>query len=241
MSMKTETRVSKYLARAGLASRREAEKLIISGRVSVNNIFIADPWKCIVEGDMVKLDGEKVKTNPKTKLFLLNKPKGCLSTSRDQRGRKTIFDLFQTQYDHLMIIGRLDYNSEGLILLTNNGNLKRYLELPKNEFKRFYKVKIRGILSENMIEQIQSGVTVQGINYRPMELEVQSENKQGDWLNICLREGKNREIRRILDHYNIEVIRLIRVGFGPFALQNLPVGKIKKVRIADYKELINIL
>ena len=241
MSMKTETRVSKYLARAGLASRREAEKLIISGRVSVNDIFIADPWESIVEGDLVKLDGKKVKTDQKTKLFLLNKPKGCLSTSRDQRGRKTIFNLFQTQYDHLMIIGRLDYNSEGLILLTNNGNLKRYLELPKNEFKRFYKVKIRGILSENMIEEIQSGVTVQGINYRSMELEVQSENKEEVWLNICLREGKNREIRRILDHYNIEVIRLIRVGFGPFALQELPVGKIKKVRIEDYKELINIL
>ena len=237
MSMKTETRISKYLARAGLASRRDAEKLLISGRVSINGIATKNSWECMKKGDIIALDGVKVTAKLKDQLFLFNKPRGCLSTSRDERGRKTIFDLIQTQHDHLMIIGRLDYDSEGLILLTNNGNLKRHLELPKNQFRRFYKVKINNSLEESSLREIQKGSTIKGINYRPMEIEVKSEDESGVWLDICLREGKNREIRRIFNYHNREVTRLIRVGFGPFSLQGLAVGKLKKISLANYEQL----
>ena len=237
MSMKTETRISKYLARAGLASRRDAEKLIIAGRVSINGLATKNSWDCMREGDLIRLDGVKVKAQIKDQLFIFNKPRGCLSTSRDQRGRKTIFDLINTQQDHLMIIGRLDYDSEGLILLTNNGNLKRHLELPKNGFRRFYKVKINRSLDENLLKEIQKGLTIDGTSYRPMEIEVKSETNSGVWLDVCLKEGKNREIRRIFKYHNREVIRLIRVGFGPFSLQDLAVGKLKKLSLGNYEQL----
>ena len=237
MSMKTETRISKYLARAGLASRRDAEKLIVAGRVSINGLATKNSWDCMKEGDTIMLDGVKVKAQIKDQIFLFNKPKGCLSTSRDQRGRKTIFDLIKTPQDHLMIIGRLDYDSEGLILLTNNGNLKRHLELPKNGFRRFYRVKINSPLDESLLKEIQQGITIDSIRYRPMKIEVKSEMSSGVWLDICLNEGKNREIRRIFNYHNREVKRLIRVGFGPFALKNLGVGKLKKLSLANYEQL----
>ncbi len=235
--MKTEIRISKYLARAGLASRREAEKLIIAGRVTINGLSTENSWDCMKEGDTITLDGVKVKDHIKDQLFIFNKPRGCLSTSRDQRGRKTIFDLIRTTQDHLMIIGRLDYDSEGLILLTNNGNLKRHLELPKNGFRRFYKVKINNSLDESLLKEIKKGLTIEGIKYRPMEVEVKSETNSGVWLDICLKEGKNREIRRIFNYHNREVKRLIRVGFGPFSLQDLAIGKLKKLNLVNYEKL----
>ena len=237
MSMKTETRISKYIARAGLASRRDAEKLIVAGRVSINGFPTKNSWDCMTEGDTITLDGVKVKAHIKDQLFIFNKPRGCLSTSRDQRGRKTIFDLMKTPHDHLMIIGRLDYDSEGLILLTNNGNLKRHLELPKNGFSRFYRVKINNSLDESLLKEIQQGVTIDSIKYRPMKIEVKSEMSSGVWLDICLKEGKNREIRRIFNYYNREVKRLIRVGFGPFSLKDLGVGKLKKLSLGNYEQL----
>ncbi len=237
MSMKTETRISKYLARAGLASRRDAEKLLITGRVSINGIATKNSWECMKKGDIVELDGVKVTTKLKDQLFIFNKPRGCLSTSRDERGRKTIFDLIQTQHDHLMIIGRLDYDSEGLILLTNNGKLKRHLELPKNGFRRFYRVKINSSLDESVLKETQEGLTIDGIKYRPMKIDVKSEMSSGVWLDICLKEGKNREIRRIFKYHNRDVKRLIRIGFGPFSLGDLGVGKLKKLSLANYEQL----
>ena len=145
MSIKSEIRISRYLAKAGLASRREAEKLILDGRVTLNGETVIEPWRNCTEKDVLKFDGIIVNQSISTNLYQLHKPRGYLSTSKDAMGRKTIFDLFEGELSHLMIIGRLDYHSEGLMILTNNGELKRYLELPKNKFERVYKVKIRGI------------------------------------------------------------------------------------------------
>ena len=146
MSIKSEIRISRCLAKAGFASRREAEKLILDGRVTLNGKTVVEPWRNCTKKDLLKLDGIIVKQSISTSLHVLHKPRGYLSTSKDSLGRKTIFDLIDGRLQHLMIIGRLDYNSEGLMILTNNGELKRYLELPKNKFKRVYKVKILSLI-----------------------------------------------------------------------------------------------
>ena len=154
MSIKSETRISRCLAKAGLASRREAEKLILDGRVSLNGDTVIEPWRNCTNTDVLKLDGIIVNQSTSTALYQLHKPVGYLSTSKDAMGRKTIFDLIDSKLNHLMIIGRLDYNSEGLMILTNNGGLKRYLELPKNNVERVYKVKIKGHLTSSNLANI---------------------------------------------------------------------------------------
>ena len=178
MSIKSEIRISRLLAKAGLASRREAEKLILDGRVTLNGKTVTEPWRNCSNKDLLKLDGIIVNQSISTTIHVLYKPKGYLSTSKDSMGRKTVFDLLDSKLEHLMIIGRLDYNSEGLMILTNNGELKRYLELPKNKFERVYKVKIRGHLTNSNLTKIERGVSLEGINYKPIVARVlESKNK----------------------------------------------------------------
>ena len=239
MSIKSETRISKYLAKAGLASRREAEKLILDGRVTLNGETVIEPWRNCTKKDVLKFDGTIVNQSISTTLYQLHKPRGYLSTSKDPMGRKTIFDLIEGELSHLMIIGRLDYNSEGLMILTNNGELKRYLELPKNKFERVYKVKIRGHLTSSNLSNIERGVSLDGLNYKPIAAKVLERNRSYSWVEMVLTEGKNREIRKILASFNLNVERLIRSGFGPFKLNNLTAGKSKKLRLEDYSVLKN--
>ena len=229
MSIKSEIRISRCLAKAGLASRREAEKLILDGRVTLNGKTVVEPWKNCTKKDLLKLDGIIVRQSIPTTLYVLHKPRGYLSTSRDSLGRKTIFDLIDSKLQHLMIIGRLDYNSEGLMILTNNGELKRYLELPKNKFERVYKVKIRGRLTSSNLTKIERGVSLEGLNYKPIVARVLESNKSYSWIEMVLTEGKNREIRKILASFNLPVVRLIRNSFGPFKLDNLQSGESKKL------------
>ena len=239
MSIKSEIRISRRLAKAGLASRREAEKLILDGRVTLNGKTVVEPWKNCTKKDLLKLDGITVSQSISTSLHVLHKPRGYLSTSKDALGRKTIFDLIDSRLQHLMIIGRLDYNSEGLMILTNNGELKRYLELPKNKFERVYKVKIRGHLTSSNLTKIERGVSLDGIYYKPIAAKVLERNRVYSWVEMVLTEGKNREIRKILASFNLNVKRLIRSRFGPFNLDNLKAGKSKKLRLADYRALRN--
>ena len=172
MSIKSEIRISRCLAKAGLASRREAEKLILDGRVTLNGETVVEPWRNCSKKDILKLDGIVVSQVIPTTLYQLYKPRGYLSTSKDSLGRKTIFDLIDRKLEHLMIIGRLDYNSEGLMILTNNGELKRYLELPKNKFERVYNVKIKGHITSSNLTNIKRGVSLGGINYKPIDVRV---------------------------------------------------------------------
>ena len=237
MSIKSEIRISRYLAKAGLASRREAEKLILEGRVSLNGDTVIEPWRNCTNTDVLKLDGTVVSQSMSTALYQLHKPMGYLSTSKDAMGRKTIFDLIDSKLNHLMIIGRLDYNSEGLMILTNNGGLKRYLELPKNKVERIYKVKIKGHLTSSNLTNIKKGLTLEGLNYRPIAARVLESNSSHSWVEMVLTEGKNREIRKIFASFNLTVVRLIRHRFGPFNLGNLQTGKSKKLKLEDYTSL----
>jgi 23S rRNA pseudouridine2605 synthase len=237
MSIKSEIRISRYLAKAGLASRREAEKLILDGRVTLNGNTISEPWRNCTNTDILKLDGKIVSQSMSTALYQLHKPRGYLSTSKDAMGRKTIFDLIDSELNHLMIIGRLDYNSEGLMILTNNGELKRYLELPKNEVERVYKVKIRGHLTSSNLSNIKKGLSLSGLNYKPIAVRVLESNNFHSWIEMVLTEGKNREIRKILASFNLSVVRLIRKRYGPFTLDKLKIGKSKKLKLEDYSAL----
>ena len=239
MSIKSEIRISRRLAKAGLASRREAEKLILDGRVTLNGKTVVEPWRNCTEKDLLKLDGIIVKQSISTSLHVLHKPRGYLSTSKDALGRKTIFDLIDGRLQHLMIIGRLDYNSEGLMILTNNGELKRYLELPKNKFERVYKVKIRGHLTNSNLTNIRRGVSLEGLNYKPIVARVLESKKSYSWIEMVLTEGKNREIRKILASFNLIVVRLIRNTFGPFKLDDLQTGESKKLKLEDFTVLRN--
>ena len=239
MSIKSEIRISRYLAKAGLASRREAEKFILDGRVTLNGDTVIEPWRNCTNKDVLKLDGIIVRQSISTALYQLHKPVGYLSTSKDAMGRKTIFDLIDSKLNHLMIIGRLDYNSEGLMILTNNGELKRYLELPKNRIERIYKVKIKGHLSSSNLASIKNGLSLEGLNYRPIAARVLERNNSHSWVEMVLTEGKNREIRKILASFNLTVVRLIRQRFGPFNLGNLQIGKSEKLQLENYTTLKN--
>ena len=227
------------MAKAGLASRREAEKLILDGRVTLNGDTVIEPWRNCTKKDVLKLDGIIVSQSMSTALYQLHKPVGYLSTSKDAMGRKTIFDLIDSKLNHLMIIGRLDYNSEGLMILTNNGELKRYLELPKNRIERIYKVKIKGHLTSSNLASIKKGISLEGLNYRPIAARVLERNSSHSWVEMVLTEGKNREIRKILASFNLTVVRLIRQRFGPFNLGNLQIGKSEKLKLEDYTTLKN--
>ena len=239
MSIKSEIRISRYLAKAGLASRREAEKLILDGRVTLNGEAVIEPWRSCNKKDVLKLDGVIVSQVIPTVIYQLNKPKGYLSTSKDALGRRTIFDLIESKLEHLMIIGRLDYNSEGLMILTNNGDLKRYLELPKNKFERTYRVKIKGNLTSRNLKEIERGVSLDGLDYKPIEVRFLQSNRSYSWIEMILTEGKNREIRKILASFNLTVMRLIRNRFGPFHLDDLQAGKSKELKLNDYSVLRN--
>jgi len=239
MSIKSEIRISRYLAKAGLASRRDAEKFILDGRVTLNGNTVIEPWRNCSNTDVLKLDGIVVRHSMSTDLYQLHKPRGYLSTSKDTMGRKTIFDLVDSKLNHLMIIGRLDYNSEGLMILTNNGDLKRYLELPKNRVERVYKVEIRGHLTKSIISKLKKGLSLEGLNYQPIATRVLESNSSHSWIEMVLTEGKNREIRKILASLNLNVVRLIRKRFGPFELDNLKIGRSKKLKLEDYADLKN--
>ena len=239
MSIKTEIRISRYLAKAGFASRRKAEKLILDGRVTLNGNTVNEPWTICTTTDILKLDGTIVSQSISTALYQLHKPRGYLSASNDAMGRKTIFDLMDSELNHLMIIGRLDYNSEGLMILTNNGELKRYLELPKNMVERVYNVKIRGHLTSSNLGKIKRGISLHGLNYKPIAARVLESNTSHSWIEMVLTEGKNREIRKILASFNLNVVRLIRKRYGPFKLDNLKTGKSKKIKLEDYSVFKN--
>lgn len=226
-------RLAKVIAASGIASRRRAEEMIIDGRVSVNGSVIRDVVTFVNEDDKVFFDGKDISqwlqkdfVESETKLWLFNKPKGVITSKNDPQGRVTLFSLLPKNLRCLISVGRLDYNTEGLILLTNNGALARYFELPKNKIERIYKCRVFGIkLSERNLDEIRDGITIEGINYGAINIE-----QEGDkWYTLTLREGKNREIRRIFEHYGLKVTRLIRISYGEFKLSDLNDYEIVEV------------
>ena len=229
-------RIAKFLARCGVASRREAENLIKQGRIVVNGEEVLSP-AFLVEGDEVILfDGEKVKQKDKTRLWVYYKPVGLVTSHKDEKNRETVFNNLPTGLPRVISVGRLDLNSEGLLLLTNDGELSRQLELPQNAWSRRYRVKVHGFLNEKRLKEIEKGVMIDGVEYAPCRVAVDSKQATNAWLTISLNEGKNREIRKLMAFIDLDVARLIRVAYGPFQLGNLKPGEVREVPQKVLKE-----
>ena len=223
-------RIAKVMARAGLCSRRDAEAWIAAGRVTVNGEVLASPAYNVSEADDVRVDGQRLAEREPTRLFLFHKPRGLVTTARDPEGRATIFDALPPELPRLVAVGRLDINTEGLLLLTNDGGLARVLELPTTGWLRRYRVRAHGRIDQAKLDALSEGVTVEGVDYAGIEANLDREQGSNVWITMGLREGKNREIKKVLEHLGLSVNRLIRVSFGPFELADLAEGEIAEVR-----------
>ena len=226
-------RVAKVMARVGVCSRRDAEAWIRAGRVTVNGLIITDPAKNITHEDQVTVDGRQLAEPEKTRLFLFNKPRGLVTTDHDPEGRPTVFAWLEHHHPDLprvVSIGRLDINTEGLLLLTNDGGLARVLELPATGWLRRYRVRAHGTTTPDAVAALKDGVTIDGVDYQPVEATLDRVQGANTWLTVALREGKNREVRRVLEHLGLEVNRLIRLSYGPFQLGEAPDGAVEEVR-----------
>ncbi|MAQ55869.1 MAG: pseudouridine synthase [Rhodospirillales bacterium] len=226
---KKDERVAKIIARAGLCSRREAERLILRGLVRVDGELITSPALNISAKAKIDVDGNPLPDPQPTRMWRYHKPAGRLTTRRDPEGRPTIYDGLPLELSQAITIGRLDMSSEGLLLLTNDGGLARRLELPKTGWLRKYRVRVHGIINSNELDQLAHGITIDGIHYGPVTATLERQIKSNAWVNIALREGKNREIRRLMEHLGYSVNRLIRISFGPFQLGKLTRGNVEEV------------
>ncbi|MFQ5622469.1 MAG: pseudouridine synthase [Paracoccaceae bacterium] len=233
-------RIAKRLARAGVASRREAERMIAAGRVEVNGRRIDGPAVNVGPADVIAVDGRPVGEPEPVRLWRYHKPTGLLTTARDEKGRATIFDRLPGDMPRVISVGRLDMNSEGLMLLTNDGALKRRLELPSTGWLRKYRVRARGNPNEEDLRPLTEGITVGGERFRPMKVSIDRQKGANVWLTIGLREGRNREIRRALEMVGLVVNRLIRVSYGPFQLGDLAAGEVEEVRAKVLREQLGI-
>jgi 23S rRNA pseudouridine2605 synthase len=223
-------RIAKAMARAGLCSRREAEAWILAGRVSVNGEKLASPAFNVVEGDDIRVDGEPLQAHERTRLFLFHKPRGLVTTARDPEGRPTIFGALPKDLPRVVAVGRLDINTEGLLLLTNDGGLARVLELPATGWLRRYRVRAHGAVDQAALDGLREGVSIEGVHYAGIEARLERTQGSNVWLTMGLREGKNREIKRVLESLGLSVNRLIRVSFGPFELGDLAEGEVVEAR-----------
>ncbi|MGE0231316.1 MAG: pseudouridine synthase [Flavobacteriaceae bacterium] len=223
-------RIAKVIARAGLCSRREAEVWIAAGRVSVNGKVLDTPAFTVTADDTVTVDGNPLPSREPTRLWLHHKRRGLVTTNRDPQGRATVFDALPRDMPRVVSVGRLDINTEGLLLLTNDGGLARVLELPATGWLRRYRVRAHGTPDAAALAALARGVEIDGIRYGPVEAAIDRQQGANAWLTVALREGKNREVKRILEHLGLAVTRLIRVSFGPFQLGDLAPGGVEEVR-----------
>ncbi|TGN36893.1 rRNA pseudouridine synthase, partial [Paracoccus liaowanqingii] len=223
-------RIAKVMARAGIASRREAERMIVEGRVSVNGKKIDSPALDVSPTDRITVDGKKLEDPQETRMWLYYKPLGLITSENDELGRQTVFDALPRDMPRVMTIGRLDLNSEGLLLLTNDGELKRRLELPSTGWLRRYRVRVNGTPSDMTFDPLRRGVTIEGEDFSPMEIKLDSQQGANAWISVGIREGKNREIRRAMAHVGLQVNRLIRIGYGPFKLTGIDKNQVIEVK-----------
>jgi 23S rRNA pseudouridine2605 synthase len=234
-------RLAKVIARAGICSRRDAEKLIAEGRVQVNGQVITIMGSQVAEADEIKVDGIPVWQNPQTRLWAFYKPRGVITTHKDPQGRVSLFQLLPATMPRVISVGRLDLMSEGLILLTNDGELARALELPKHALSRTYHVRIFGRLSAHHMQKVAQGVTIDDVRYQPVKMTVLSETPSNQWLEVTLYEGKNREIRKIMEWLGVKVNRLRRVSYGPVSLADMQPQEIREVTalIPELKKMLS--
>ena len=222
-------RIAKKLSRAGVCSRRQAEKFIFEGRIKVNGLTITTPATKVSIDDIILFDNKKIPEPSITRIWRFHKPKGCLVTHKDPEGRPTIFDILPKSLPRVMSVGRLDYDSEGLILLTNNGETSRKLELPSTGWLRKYKVRVHGFVDNEKLDKLKNGIKLDSFRTGPIDANLEIQKGTNAWVSIGLREGKNREVRRIMDYLGYPVNRLIRISYGPFQLGNLQKGETAEI------------
>ncbi|MGB0719053.1 MAG: pseudouridine synthase [Bdellovibrionales bacterium] len=225
-------RIAKRIARAGLCSRRDAERWIAAGRVQVNGRILDTPACVVGPEDTVVVDGRPLPDDAGTRLFLYHKPAGLVTTHKDERGRKTVFEALPADLPRVVSVGRLDLNTEGLLLLTNDGGLSRFLELPATGWSRQYRVRVMGAVDSARLDDLKKGIEVDGVRYKSITAKLEQEQKSANaWLSVTLREGKNREIRRVMEALDLKVSRLIRIAYGPFQLGKLAAGAVQEVKL----------
>ena len=222
-------RIAKFLARAGVASRRDAERMVSEGRVKLNNDPVMHPATFVTDGDLIQVDGKLVDAPERTRLWRYHKPDGLVTTHKDPQGRPTVFEKLPAGMKRVISVGRLDLNSEGLLLLTNDGALSRQLELPATGWLRRYRVRVHGGVDPAALQALSRGVTIEGVRYGPIEAGLDSRKGSNAWLTVSIHEGKNREIRRVMAHLNLGTTRLIRIAYGPFQLGNLERGAVAEI------------
>ncbi|WP_413865208.1 pseudouridine synthase, partial [Albidovulum sp.] len=226
----TGERIAKVMARAGVASRRDAEKMILAGRVAVNGTVTTSPALDVMPSDKVTLDGKPIDAPQPARLWLYYKPVGLVTSAKDEKGRQTVFDTMPEGMPRVMSVGRLDLNSEGLLLLTNDGELKRRLELPSTGWLRKYRVRVNGRPNEATFDPLRRGITIEGEDFQPMEVTLDKQQGANAWLTVGIREGRNREVRRAMAEVGLVVNRLIRVSYGPFRLNTMKPGDVVEVK-----------
>ena len=229
-------RIAKVIARSGLCSRRDAEVLIGEKRVSVNGAVIESAALDVSPSDKVLVDGKPLAMREPPRLWRYHKPKGRVTTHKDPEGRPTVFDALPENLPRLISVGRLDFNTEGLLLLTNDGDLARHLELPSTGWTRRYRVRAFGQIEQSKLDELAAGLRTDGVNYGPIEATLEREKGDNVWITLSIREGKNREVRRIMEHLGLSVNRLIRVSFGPFMLGDIEPGQIEEVKTSVLKD-----
>ncbi len=226
-------RIAKYISNSSYCSRRQAEKLIDDGQVKINSQVCTHPSQKVNNEDIIKINNKIIKINNKTEIWKLYKPIKYICSNNDNLKRKKIFDLLPNKLVNLKSVGRLDFMSEGLILLTNNGDYSRYLELPSTNLERVYRVCIINDVRSSDVKKVNNGIIIDGVQYNKVKILVEKKNKGYLWLVFKLREGKNREIRNICKFFSWSIIKLIRISYGPYQLGNLKVGELKKIKMVE--------
>lgn len=229
MPDETTHRVAKLIARAGLCSRREAERWIEAGRVALDGQVLESAAVAVADAARITVDGKALPDQEPARLWRYHKPRGLVTTHRDPQGRDTIFQKLPAELPRVVSVGRLDLNSEGLLLLTNDGEIARHMELPATGWARRYRARVNGTVDPKSLARLANGITVEGVRYGPIEAALDRQQGSNAWITLSLREGKNREVRRVLEHFGWPVSRLIRLSYGPFQLGNLASGAVSEV------------
>lgn len=224
-------RIAKVIARDTKYSRREVEKLILDGRVKIDETIIYKPNVNVTSANTILLDNKKINFKQQIQLYKYYKPRGFLVTHSDPENRNTIFDNLPKKFENMITVGRLDYDSEGLLLMTNSGDIKRKMELPNNNWKRIYRVRVYGKINKDIVLKLRKGLKIKTIQYKPIDAKIDNESNSYTWLTMSLTEGKNREIRNIFEYFGMSVTRLIRVAYGPYKLNNLIKGEVEKIKL----------
>lgn len=222
-------RIAKVIARAGICSRREAERYIEQGRIAVNGRVLTSPAVVVTPADVITVDQKPLPEKEKTRVWRYYKPAGLVTSHKDPEGRPTVFDSLPDTLPRVISVGRLDLNSEGLLLLTNDGEFARQMELPSTGWTRRYRVRIHGEMTPEIMEKLAAGVTVEGVRYAGVQVVIDKKQGSNTWLTVALKEGKNREIRRLMEFFGFQVTRLIRIAYGPFQLGNLEKGAVDEI------------